>query len=115
MPRQPDAPETWWHRASTEQKLAQIDGGIECGMTARQVGLASGRGLNVAGWAVASVARRHGRAFPDVGKGNERVRAGIKRRGDIGRDRRAFLAGDRVDFFSAQGPSDEFMLDEAEQ
>lgn len=27
---------TWWDRATREQRLAQIDGAIECGMTARQ-------------------------------------------------------------------------------
>lgn len=33
---------TWWHNASKGQRLAQIDGGIELGMTAKQIALASG-------------------------------------------------------------------------
>jgi hypothetical protein len=33
---------TFWKTATKEQKLAQIDGGIECGMTARQVAMNCG-------------------------------------------------------------------------
>jgi len=33
---------TWWDHASVEQRLAQINGGIECGLTARQIGLCVG-------------------------------------------------------------------------
>ena len=28
---------SWWDKATTEQRLAQIDGGIECGMNAAQI------------------------------------------------------------------------------
>lgn len=52
---------SWWSRASTEQKLAQIDGGIECGMTAKQIA----RVLRVdAVSTVSAFAGRHGRHFP---------------------------------------------------
>jgi hypothetical protein len=33
---------TFWQTATTEQKLAQIDGGIECGLNAKQVGMNCG-------------------------------------------------------------------------
>ncbi len=32
----------WWYRASLEQKLAQVDGGIELGLTSNQVAMVSG-------------------------------------------------------------------------
>lgn len=32
----------WWSRATTSRKLAQIDGGIEIGMTAEQIAICSG-------------------------------------------------------------------------
>lgn len=32
----------WWYRASVAQRLAQVDAGLELGMTAKQIALASG-------------------------------------------------------------------------
>lgn len=51
---------SWWANATVEQKLAQIDGGIECGMTARQIGLNCGATLI----AVRNFGNYHGRSFP---------------------------------------------------
>ena len=51
---------TFWRKASIEQKLAQIDGGIECDMTIRQIAMNVGATRT----AVAEFGRRHGRRFP---------------------------------------------------
>lgn len=51
---------SWWHKATVEQKLAQIDGGIECGMTSRQIGMNCGASLNV----VKIFCSEHGRKLP---------------------------------------------------
>lgn len=50
---------SFWNTATQEQKLAQIDGGIECGMNARQVATNLGTTLG----AVGTFARNHGRSF----------------------------------------------------
>lgn len=50
----------WWSNATEQQKLAQIDGGIECGMTTRQIAMNCGATRA----AVASYGRDHGRTFP---------------------------------------------------
>lgn len=50
---------SWWSRASTEQKLAQIDGGIELGMSGRHIALNVGATRS----AVLEFGRRHGRRF----------------------------------------------------
>lgn len=50
----------WWHRASQAQKLAQLDAGIELGMAAAQIALASGASRP----AVASFADYHHRIIP---------------------------------------------------
>lgn len=52
---------SWWSRASTEQKLAQIDGGIECGMTAKQIA----KNLRVkTAQSIYHLGNLHGRHFP---------------------------------------------------
>ena len=51
---------TFWKTATKEQKLSQIDGGIECGMTARQIGMNLGIGKR----RVLYFAEEHGRKFP---------------------------------------------------
>lgn len=51
---------TFWKTASKAQKLAQIDAGIELGMTARQVGMNVGIGKRQ----VLYFAEEHGRKFP---------------------------------------------------
>lgn len=61
--------EGWWYRASTEQKLAQVDGGIECGLTARQIALFSGIDPDKSGPSgntVRAFALFHGRRFPEA-------------------------------------------------
>jgi len=49
----------WWYRASQEQRLRQIDAGIELGMTAKQVAMVSGTMVGT----VFSFSRLHGRHF----------------------------------------------------
>jgi len=51
---------TFWKTATKEQKLSQIDGGIECGMSARQVGLNLGAAKSTVQW----FALENGRRFP---------------------------------------------------
>ena len=50
---------SWWSRASREQKLAQIDGGIECGMSARHIAV----NVGVTTSAIHEYGRRNGRRF----------------------------------------------------
>lgn len=57
---------TWWERASTRQRLAQIDGGIECGMSSGQVAKNCGAPIYTNGNAVLSCAQQHGRSFPNI-------------------------------------------------
>ena len=54
---------TWWEKASTEDRLAQIDGGIECGMTAKQISMCVGAPLDHRAGSLGSFARSHGRFF----------------------------------------------------
>lgn len=79
----------WWYRASREQKLAQIDGGIECGLTAREIAICSGllqeRRLKVNNFATA-----HGRKLPTPQW--KRADATVRRKGNA---RRAYWQGDR--------------------
>lgn len=55
---------SWWSSASTEEKLAQIDGGIECGMTARQIAMCVGVSDKHDGGTIRVFAFRHGRNMP---------------------------------------------------
>lgn len=50
---------SWWSRASRDQKLAQIDGGIECGVSAKHIAMNVGASVS----AVHEFGRRHGRKF----------------------------------------------------
>lgn len=52
----------FWNTATQEQKLAQIDGGLELGMTANQVAMNCG----VKPFTLTAFARSHGRSFRDV-------------------------------------------------
>ena len=83
---------SWWHNATTEQRLAQIDGGLECGMTLAQVGMASGTTAN----AIHYFASAHNRRFPAKGRstsaGRDRVAANM-------RDRAAYFSGRPADFW----------------
>lgn len=98
---------SWWDKATTEQKLAQIDGGIECGMTARQVAMASRANFH----AVRHFAAIHGRHFPNDENGK---RPSDKRRQSMTRDRNAYMRGERVNLWGGPDASDGFVLDEVE-
>jgi len=64
----------WWYSATQEQKLAQIDGGIECGMTAREIALNCGAslGVNDRGGTIGAFAFLHGRNFPQENKNSDK-------------------------------------------
>jgi hypothetical protein len=51
---------TFWQTATTEQKLAQIDGGIECGMNSVQIAMNCGTYCE----AVITLGAYHGRKIP---------------------------------------------------
>jgi hypothetical protein len=51
---------SFWEKSTDEQKLAQIDGGIECNLTIRQIAMNCG----ATSPAVAYFGRKHGRSFP---------------------------------------------------
>lgn len=64
---------TFWDTATTEQKLAQIDGGIECGLNASQIAMncgLTGTQATPARNVVWHFAKYHGRDFSHIGKGN---------------------------------------------
>lgn len=67
---------TFWTTATREQKLAQIDGGIECGMTARQVAMCLGASTTHGGATVLMFAARNGRRF-NTGTHDKKVKAGL--------------------------------------
>lgn len=93
----------WWDRASIEQRLVQVDAGIELGMTALQIALASGfrDGLEVGKFAL-----NHARHIGRRGKTSTRLRAnGVKLRAKW-----AYDHGEPVDFWSETPRAD---LDEA--
>lgn len=84
----------WWSNASAEQRLAQIDGGIECGLSAREIAGFSRLtdGVDV----IRTFARRHDRRCA-----NQRNAAiGTERRLAAVRARRAFIAGEAIDFWN---------------
>ena len=53
---------SFWNTATQEQKLAQIDGGLELGLTANQVAINCG----VKPFTLTAFARFHGRSFRTV-------------------------------------------------
>jgi hypothetical protein len=63
---------SWWSRASTEQKLAQIDGGISCGMSGRHIAM----NVGATRAAVLEFGRRHGRKFVAKATASQRQTAG---------------------------------------
>jgi hypothetical protein len=85
---------SWWKSASVEQRLAQIDGGIECWMTARQVAAACG--LRDGSHVVASFAAFHRRSFLS---GRHRTSSAIRGRAAKLSARAAYMRGERVDFW----------------
>ena len=104
---------SWWNRASVEQRLAQIDGGIELGLTARQVAVF--RGLPAEGEVdysqrLRSWAMYYGRRFPLA----NRQRGGLKakRVGDL---KRAYFGGVERDFNDAPAVSSRVIDDDFDE
>lgn len=93
----------WWSKATEAQKLAQIDGGIDCEFTARQIALASG--TTVA--AIYRFVQRRGISLPDRGGMPRRAARKLN-------DRAAYLRGEPVNLWGNTEPQDEFALDERE-
>jgi len=101
----------WWYRASIEQRLAQIDGGVECGLTARQVAMVSGVDMDRhPAQVVASFAIKHGRHFPN-GRFSGVQKTGL-RIGGIKRDRSQYLRGNNVDFWNGDAHGDPVEVEE---
>ncbi len=94
---------TWWKNASTSQRLAQIDAGIELGLTARQIALASGVTASV----IHHTAGSNGRSLISSKPVAARKRSAIVRR-----DRDQFLRGNAVDFWSHEEPRHRNEIDE---
>ncbi|MDO9417000.1 hypothetical protein [Pararhizobium sp.] len=66
MKPSPAKPNAWWNRASTEERLKQIDAGIELRMTARQIAMnlrVSPYDANPKQSPIDSFAKYHGRRF----------------------------------------------------
>ncbi len=85
---------SWWDQASVEQRLAQIDGGIECGLSARFVAIASGCSDAKSRY-ISAFARDHGRHFPF---GRAASHGGQMRRSELAELKRAYKFGEAVDF-----------------
>lgn len=62
---------SFWSKASTEQKLAQIDGAIALGLTSKQCGMNCG----AADFNIRYFAAKHGRTFSMTGEEATRKRA----------------------------------------
>lgn len=102
---------SFWSNSTTFQKLAQIDGGISLGMTARQIAMNCGTKRDN----VASLGRRHGRVFPAVNSGGGHESAGARRGGSVTRIIRArkhgasnMLMADAFTIFDPSEPEDMF-------
>lgn len=92
------ATSNWWHVATTEQKLAQITGGIECGMTAQQIAMCSGaRVANVSMFAV-----RRSIHFPNEYALRGKKTAATRWSGNSAR--KSYLAGEPVDLWADTSP-----------
>ena len=61
---------SWWERATTEQRIAQIKGGIECGMNSRSMATNCGTAAHT----LLSFAHHHGISIPTVFPSGERAR-----------------------------------------
>lgn len=107
----------WWYRATNEERLAQIDGGIELGMTASQVALNCGclyeqnytNGSTLgSGSLVNHFALNHGRSFPASNKKTSRNgtvmyrgRLMSRKQAIIEAEKDAYFTGQTVDFWGA--------------
>lgn len=103
---------SWWSKATEAQKLAQIDGGIECGLTARQIAIASGMDEDEAP-SVRWFANNHLRSIPHKTKFNSGRRTYPSRRLSAN-DRAAYLRGEPINLWGNTEPQDEFALDEVQ-
>ena len=102
----------WWYSASTEDRLAQIDGAIELGMTAKQCAMNCGCVLDSnPGGNVTVYAHRHGRNFPakydtpnrkQQGNVNRKGVLISRRRARLDDDKQAYLSGEAIDMWSVE-------------
>lgn len=91
LPKNSEAPPSgWWYRASKEQRLAQMDGAIECGMTAPQFAMVVGC---LTRHTILRFAHDHGRHFPSI----NRLR-GARHQKRVGDLKRAYFHGYGHDF-----------------
>lgn len=88
---------TWWDRASEDEKLGQIDAGIELGMTARQVGINVGATKET----IHSFARYRGRNFPLIAGTARSMLMRNKPTVQLRRARRAYFSGEPVNLWGA--------------
>lgn len=101
----------WWHRATQEQRLAQIDAAIELGMTCPQVAKNCGGSVS----AVSGFALNHGRNFSGFSANQRRQirrkiaivrwengRAINGHAASVADTKEAYLSGAPVDFWSAK-------------
>lgn len=104
---------SWWHNASTEQRLAFVQGGIECELSMRLIaGFAGLPPTKSRGAQVLTYARRHGfRTDNTRGWSNEDVLRGKARQQEKARIRRAYFHGEPLPGTDA----DEFRLEEVDQ
>ncbi len=95
---------TWWERATTRQRLAQIDGGIECGMSSGQVAKNCGAPIYTNGNAVLSCAQQHGRSFPNIktAAGLARIKRAAARTSFYGRAHQEINSPDAFSIFGGE-------------
>jgi hypothetical protein len=70
---------SFWENSTDAQKLAQIDGGIDCTMTIRQIAMNCGTTPS----RLAYFGRIHGRKFPAVSAGSSHHKRENKRGGSV--------------------------------
>lgn len=101
----------WWYRATQAEKLAQIDGCIEVGMTAKQcamnVGTYEDEGSDADGrQRILAFATYHGRTFSEDEYKLDNKAAKVSRyhrkRANFSAAKQSYLAGEPVDFWSAE-------------
>lgn len=76
----------WWYHATDEQRLAQIDGAIECGMTQAQVAINCG--ANSQG-AISMFTSRHGRSFGEANRRSSKLVSASRERMRIMRSKKS--------------------------